>query len=131
MSREGYSSTDSSRRAFKYAPLFVALGFAASSHAANIVVDTADVTSAPDKCTIIDAVTALNMQTVVNNCHAGDGNNDTIDLSGFTVPTTISLTQPTSGTHRALVLNKKATISGALSGGVPFRHHREQRQWHS
>ncbi|MEP6484908.1 MAG: choice-of-anchor Q domain-containing protein [Rudaea sp.] len=122
MSRKGYRSHTriSSAAALRYAPLALALGFAISSHASNIVVDSPDAISEVGKCTIVDAVAALNTQAAVNGCIAGDGNNDTIDLTGFAVPTTISLTQAAPSSGYALPLLNKATFRGALGNGTPL-----------
>ncbi len=125
MSRIRSSSLElfsSSRRALTYAPLAIAvvMSLARPTHAANIVVNSADAVSEAGVCTIIDAVTALNTQAVVNGCVAGDGNNDTIDLTGFTTPTTISLTQAVPMTGHALVISNKVTINGILNGQTPL-----------
>jgi predicted outer membrane repeat protein len=104
-------------------PLAAALAFCISSgtHAATIIVNNAAAGSVMGMCTIVDAVTAINTQTAVNGCMAGDSNNDTVDLTGFTAPTTIAFTQPASGFSHALALNKDMTITGALdSGGMPY-----------
>ena len=111
-----------SRHVLSYAPLAVAiiLSLARPAHAANIVVNSADGVSEAGVCTIVDAVSAVNSQMAVNGCAAGDGNNDTIDLTGFATPTTISLTQATPTTGHALVISNRVTISGALSGQTPL-----------
>ena len=112
----------SPRRVLSYAPLAVAivLSLARPTHAANIVVNSTDAISEAGVCTIIDAVSALNTQTIVNGCAAGDGNSDTIDLTGFTTPTTISLTQAAPMTGHALLTSKNVTIKGGLSGKTPL-----------
>ena len=106
-----------------YAPLALAIALgltAVSSQAANIVVDTTDVTSSPDHCSITDAVTAINNQAIVGGCTAGTGTatstTDTIDLTHFTSPTTITLISGTPMTGHALVLSKPANFLGALAG---------------
>jgi hypothetical protein len=112
----------SSRRVLSYAPLAVAivLSLARPTHAANIVVNSADAVSEAGVCTIIDAVTAVNSQTAINGCAAGDGNNDTIDLTGFTTPTTISLTQAVPMTGHALVFSNRVTINGGSGAQTPL-----------
>jgi predicted outer membrane repeat protein len=85
------------------------------------MVDDPTAGSVVGKCTIVDAVTAVNTQTAANGCAPGDGNNDTIDLTGFTVPTAITFTQSMSGLGHTLSLSQPATISGALDGsGAPL-----------
>lgn len=115
-------SLSQSRGVLRFAPLAIAivLSLGRPAHAANIVVDSADAVSESGVCTIVDAVTAVNTQMGVNGCTAGDGNNDTIDLTGFTTPTTISLTQATPMTGHALALSAKVTIVGGLSGQTPL-----------
>lgn len=119
--RTSVESFSNSRRVLAYAPLAFAimLSFARPTQAANIAVNSADAISEPGVCTLIDAVTALNTQAVVNGCAAGDGMNDTIDLTGFTTPTTISLTTPTATGH-ALIFSASATINGPLNGQTPL-----------
>lgn len=107
----------------KVAPLAAAitLCLVGSAHAATIVVNDPTADSVVNMCTIVDAVTALNTQLPVNDCIAGDGANDTIDLTGFTTPTTITFTTAPGGTSHALSLNIVATIKGALdSTGAPY-----------
>jgi predicted outer membrane repeat protein len=120
--RSSLKSFSSSRHVLAYAPLAVAimLSFARPTQAANIAVNSADAVSETGVCTIIDAVTAVNTQAAVNGCAAGDGNSDTIDLTGFTTPTTISLTQATPLSGHALVISKNVTITGGLSGQTPL-----------
>src|SRR4051812_30343991 len=98
-------------------PLIAAIGcaLAVQVHAANIGVNDTAGGSAAGSCTLADAVAAVNTQAVVNGCAAGDGNNDTIDLTGFNAPATISLTQSISGLKHALSLTRAATIVGALA----------------
>jgi predicted outer membrane repeat protein len=115
-------SFSNSRRVLNYAPLAIAivLSLGRPALAATIVVNSADAVSESGVCTIIDAVTAVNTQTAVNGCSAGDGDDDTIDLTGFTTPATISLTQAVPMTGHALVLSNKVTINGGLSGQTPL-----------
>lgn len=120
--RSNVGSFPHARRALNYAPLAIAviLSLVRPTHAANIVVNSADAVSEPDVCTIIDAVAAVNTQTAVNGCAAGDGDSDTIDLTGFTTPTTISLTQATPMTGHALAISNRVIINGSLSGQTPL-----------
>jgi predicted outer membrane repeat protein len=96
----------------------VTLCLTGSIHAANIVVTNANEGSVTGQCTVQDAVTAVNTQTAINACVAGDGSNDNIDLTGFTSPTTITFTASTAtiGADNtvALGLTRAATIVGAL-----------------
>src|SRR5215469_1027966 len=82
--------------------------------AATLVVDDPSPLSIPGHCTLVDAVQAVSTQATVNNCPAGDGNNDTIDLTGFTTPTSIEFNQPANGFEHALILSRAVTIRGAL-----------------
>ncbi|MDR3385996.1 MAG: right-handed parallel beta-helix repeat-containing protein [Rudaea sp.] len=113
----------------------VALGLVDNAPAATIVVNSSSAGSVAGSCTLFDAVTAVNTQSPVNQCIAGNGNNDTISLAGFTVPTTITFTAPVNGYLSALPIAKAVTITGNLDGngnalvtierseisGVPFR----------
>jgi len=96
------------------APLALAIALSFNTHAATIVVDSADAFSEAGKCTIVDAVAAVNSATGVNGCIAGDGDNDTIDLNGFTSPTTITFTSVVAMQTHALSLSQPVTISGPL-----------------
>ena len=117
--RSSSRSTQVARCVPLVAALALALGKSAS--AASIVVDDASAQSVSGKCTLVDAVAALNLASAVNGCVGGDGNNDTIDLRGFTTPTTISLQQSVSGLKHALALANPVTIVGSVSGdGNPF-----------
>jgi len=99
----------------------LALGFAPHARAATIVVDDASPASVPGKCTISDAVAAINNAVAVEGCVAGDGNQDTIDLSGFVAPTTIAFTAPAGNFGHALVLQNAALIRGGLdTNGAPL-----------
>jgi len=97
----------------------IALAYAAAAPAATIFVDSSASTSAAGKCSLFDAVTSLNTSSTASGstCTAGDGDNDTIDLNGFTAPTTIDFTQ-SSGTDpdSALVISKPVSIVGSLAG---------------
>lgn len=106
----------------------VALCLAGQSHAADIVVNNSSAGSVVGACTVQDAVTAVNTQAAKNGCIAGNGSNDTIDLTGFTTATTITFSA-SAGTvggiggsaAAALALSKTATITGALdSSGNPL-----------
>jgi len=108
----------------RLAPLAAAvtLYFSAHANAATIAVNDASDDSVLGKCTLVDAVAALNTATAVNACIAGDGNNDTIDLSFFTQATTIALSLPTSADGLSGVgFVKPATLSGPLgTDGKPL-----------
>ena len=82
--------------------------------AATIAVDDSTEGSVSGKCTLIDAVAALNTASAVNACAAGDGVDDTIDFSFFTLPTTISFTARPADGVSALALIKPAKLIGPL-----------------
>jgi predicted outer membrane repeat protein len=113
--------------ASKLLPLVAAVAFClyTNAHAATIMVNDTTAGSVPGKCTIVDAVTAINTQAAVNGCvagdgAAGDGTDDIVDLTGFKVPTTISFVQAASGFSHALSLAQRMTIIGLLDkDGVP------------
>ena len=48
-----------------------------------IVTTTADDNTVNGNCTLREAINAVNAQFPYDNCPAGDGNNDTIDLTGL------------------------------------------------
>jgi predicted outer membrane repeat protein len=111
------------RAGYRIAPLAaaIAMGFAGSAPAATILVnDASEAAGVPGKCTLVDAATAVNQASLVGSCtNTGGafGSNDTIDLSTFVSPTTItfkgaSVMTPSSG----LALTKPATIKGNLDG---------------
>jgi hypothetical protein len=52
----------------------IALCFAGSTHAATIAVNDAGEGSVGGKCTLADAVTAINTALPKNGCSAGNGN---------------------------------------------------------
>jgi len=104
------------------APLAAALsvGLFGNVLATTISVDVASPGSAGGRCTLLNAVAAVNTSARVHGCAAGNGNNDTIDLTGFNAATTIIFTSAADG-NSALVLSKPATIKGALdSNGQPL-----------
>jgi len=100
----------------------LALCFDATARGATIPVDDPGTDSIPGKCTLPDAVAALNTATAVNACIAGDGNGDTISLRAFTAPTTISFTQATSADGlSAIGLTREARLIGPLGAdGKPL-----------
>jgi predicted outer membrane repeat protein len=108
----------------KIAPLAaaIAFGLAGAAHAATIVVNDATAASVTGTtCTIVDAVTALNTQLPVNGCAAGENGSNTIDLTGFVTPTTISFTTSPGAQGHALALTGNAVIIGGLdSNGMPL-----------
>ncbi len=124
MSRIGQVTHSSSRlrQSLYPAPLALAIALGVGNvHAATIVVDSAGTDSEVGKCTIVDAVAALNSGMQVNNCIGSDGNNDTIDLNSFTSATTITFVSTGAMQSHALVLNKQATISAPLDAtGAPL-----------
>ncbi len=107
----------------RLAPLAAAIAFclAGSTEAANIVVNDSSEGSVAGMCTLADAVNALNTQLAVNGCIAGDGNDDTIDLTGFKVPTAITFTANPAALSHVLELAARATLVGSLDeNGVPY-----------
>jgi len=116
--RERYNCT---RPVLRILPLVAAMAFGLNgvAHAATIVVDDASAASVAGKCTLVDAIAAVNGAVAVQGCIAGDGNHDTIDLRAFSVPTSISLTQSAGG--HALMVSNPLTIVGSLAtDGTPF-----------
>lgn len=98
----------------------VALCLSTNGQAADIAVNDAGAGSVAGACTLFDAVAAVNNQIAVNGCIAGNGSNDTIDLTGFTTATTVTFIA-SSGNNAALALTKPATIKGALdAAGNPL-----------
>jgi len=112
------------RRSLRALPLAaaVALCLGGPARAATISVNDASDDSVPGKCTLADAVLALNTASAVAACAAGDGSNDTIDLSFFTQPTTISIALPNSADGlSAIGISKPASIVAPLgSDGKPL-----------
>ena len=100
--------------------------------AATIVVNNSGASSVAGKCTLIDAVAAVNQATAVNGCNAGDGADDLIDLTSFRQPTTITFKSPQDPSApkvglvnlpatSALALSKPVTLRGALNAqGQPL-----------
>jgi hypothetical protein len=124
--RQAQCASDSkkSARRLALAPLTAAIALCAvhAGHASTIAVNDASAASMPGKCTLPDAVTALNTASIVHGCGAGNGNDDTISLAFFQSATTISFSAPMSANGKsALQLDKAATISGSLdSDGKPL-----------
>ena len=79
----------------------------------SIIVNNLSEGSVIGQCTLSDAVTALNTLAAVNACSAGDGGNDTIDLTVFTAPSKITFSSAPDH-YSALLLAKPATIKGSL-----------------
>jgi len=89
----------------------------ARSQAATVLVNDASEGSVPGKCTLADAVIAVNTAAPKNACAAGNGSSDTIDLSVFTSPTTISFTVPSAlDPNSALAVTKAVAINAGLDG---------------
>jgi hypothetical protein len=100
----------------------VALCFAGSASSATITVDSSSGASEAGHCSLIDAVISVNAAASANgsSCAAGDGNNDTINLS-FNTPTSITFNVAMDPSDSALALTVPATISGSLdAAGKPF-----------
>lgn len=99
----------------------VALHLGGSASAATIHVNDAGAGSVAGKCTLFDAVAALNGAVAVNGCAAGNGNNDLIDLSFFTTLTQITFAVAGSADGKsALQVVKPASIVAPLdANGQP------------
>ncbi len=116
------------RAGYRIAPLAgaIALVFASSAPAATIPVNDATAAGGvAGKCTLVDAATSINQASLVGSCSNSGGafgSNDTIDLSGFASPTTITFKGATVMTPASgLALTKPATISGNLdASGKPL-----------
>ena len=108
------TNTSRVRKAFRPAPLALAVALGFNAHAATIVVDSAGTDSEVGHCTIVDAVAAVNTAAPVNGCVAGDGENDTIDLNSFTSPTTIEFSTAGTPQSHALFIANPVTISAPL-----------------
>jgi hypothetical protein len=109
------------RKAFYPAPLAFAIALSFNAYAATIVVDSAGTDSEMGKCTIVDAVAAVNNALATNGCVAGDGDSDTIDLNSFTSPTTIEFTSVNPMQSHALFVTNPVTISAPLDAtGTPL-----------
>lgn len=102
--------------------LAVSLCLPAGARAATILVNDASAASVPGKCSLPDAVAALNTAQAVNACAAGDGNNDTISLGAFQSATTIAFDAATSADGKsAIAFVNNATLVGPLgSDGKPL-----------
>jgi predicted outer membrane repeat protein len=100
------------------------MGFVGSAFAATIKVNDTAASSVPNSCTIVDAVASINQGSLVANSNCANngsafGTNDTVDLSAFTSPT--SITFGILATGSALTLSKPVTITGNLdSAGKPL-----------
>ena len=123
-SKQVWSSASAARTRFRVLPLAAAIAFccAGYANAATIAVNDASDDSLPGKCTLADAVAAINTASAVNGCAAGDGNSDTIDLSFFTSATTIAFENPAAADRlSAIAFTKPATITGPLGAdGKPL-----------
>ncbi|MDR1529628.1 MAG: putative Ig domain-containing protein [Burkholderiales bacterium] len=103
----GFSALKIGLSAFVAAMLCVGVAAQAATVTVNDVTDG----SVAGKCTLRDAVAAVNTAMAVNGCAAGDGSNDTItfDAGVFNTPTTIDVTA--SG---EIAISKSLTIEGLL-----------------
>ena len=122
------AAANSIRRAVTRLPLTplaaaTLLQFSAAAHAATITVNDTGAGSVAGKCTLLDAVAALNTAAPVNACSAGDGSNDTILLSFPTAtPRAITFALPGSADAKsALQIDRAVTLVGPLdSQGTPL-----------
>ena len=108
--------------AVRIAPLTAALAGGIAS-AATIPVTDSGGFQTDDSCTIVDAVNSINSGSVQAACTVTGidpfGTNDTVDLTGFSDPTTIAFANVAS--DAALNLIKAAIIQGNLdNNGQPF-----------
>jgi hypothetical protein len=98
----------------------LAIGLCGHARASTIAVNSSSAGSVVGSCTLLDAVTSVNTAAAVNGCGAGNGTNDTIDLTGFASPTTITFAS-SSDSYSALVLTQPVTIQGAVDAyGEPL-----------
>jgi len=108
----------------RVAPLALAIALCchAAARAATIAVNDPSEGSVAGKCTLEDAVAAINTAAPKNACPAGDGADDTVDLGFFTSPTTLTFTLPSpADPNSALALSKPATIrAGVDASGNPL-----------
>jgi len=121
--RGEWRRADIPRQRCRLVPLVAAIVLGCSSAgAATIAVNDASGDSTTGLCTLADAVDAINGAQAVNGCTAGDGVSDTIDLSFFTAPTTISFQNPNApAVQSGIALTKPATITGPVdAGGRPL-----------
>ena len=112
-----------SRTQFRLLPLAAAMALCSgNAAAATIAVNDPSDDSVPGKCTLADAVAAINTASAVNGCIAGNGSSDTIDLSFFTAATTISFVNPAAADRlSAIAFTKPATLAGPVgSDGKPL-----------
>lgn len=113
------------RANFGFTPLAAALALCLSgtASAATLKVNTAIASGAAGKCTLSDAVSAINRGAIsrLNNCtNTGPafGAGDTIVFQDHF---TINFNMPAEGSSSALVLKKPVTISGSVSSsGQPL-----------
>ena len=108
--------------AVRIAPITAAIVSGGASAATILVTDNGGFAT-PDSCTIVDAVASINAAGLRAGCtlsgHAPFGQNDTIDLSSFVSPTTISFANVAGDS--ALTLTRAATIHGNLDeNGQPL-----------
>ncbi len=108
--------------AVRIAPITAAIVGGVAS-AATIPVTDSGAFASGTSCTIVDAVQSINAASLQAGCALSGSNafgvNDTVDLSGFSNPTTISFDNVFSGS--ALTLARAATILGNLdSNGQPL-----------
>jgi len=111
------------RRRCRLLPLAAAVVLGCSGvQAATIAVNDPSGDSTTGLCTLADAVEAVNSAQAVNGCAAGDGVSDTIDLSFFTAPTTITFVNPNAPDAQAgIQLTKPAKITGPVdAAGSPL-----------
>jgi len=108
---------------FRFAPLAAALALCLSGNAlaATLTVNTAVSSAAPGKCTLSDAVSAINRGAIGWKIHCANsggafGASDTIV---FQKNFAISFPTPVGNASSALLLKKPMTISGRTSGGRP------------
>ena len=109
--------------AVRIAPLTAALAGGGVASAATIPVTDSGGFATGDSCTIVDAVNSINNGATQAACKVTGtdpfGSNDTVDLTGFADPTTITFQNVASSS--ALSLFQKATIRGSLdNNGQPL-----------
>lgn len=115
----------SARRVARFTPLVAAmtLGLSGVASAATLTVNSSASISASGKCTLADAVAAVNRGSIARRSYCKNsggafGDNDTIV---FQKNFAIAFAVPADGADSALVLKNPLTISGAVSqAGAPL-----------
>ena len=90
-------------------------------NAATISVDTTDDTQVTGTCSLRSAIEAANNNEVVLGCVAGSvTGNDTIDLTGLSNGSTITLTEPLPTVVSTVTINGSGQNNLSISGAYEF-----------